>query len=40
MAIKDGTVAGAPEEYMNKYLRPFIPETSDEKWVKYNQIVN
>ena len=31
MAIKDGTVAGTPEEYMNKYLRPFIPEISDEK---------
>jgi len=29
MAIKDCTVAGVPEEYMKRYLRPFIPEISD-----------
>ena len=29
MAIKDCVGAGASEEYMNKYIRPFIPENSD-----------
>jgi len=31
MAIKDCTGAGVPEEYIKKYLRPFIPEISGEK---------